>query len=308
MKKSLGLLSILATSLLLSGCGEPSSLSSALPTSSAPTSQPSSQQEQSSAIDFTTRYTDGALSFVKQNDEDISVVDPNHPEDEDAIATVVYQLSSLSGVTEAKFSIATSNPKVLPLSAITHEYTNVSTSNVINGGALTIDLTKVQEGESYLRLDFKGLNGNSASGYLVKKITVKAFGEVATNHVKETLVFDYSKVTETKSLNALKDSTAKITIINQDVPYGSDIFTYRYMTIAAIYDETSKKQTVEFETLVGAKVFFNIARPRDDDPDRPSFYEITKETKTSSFEQTKSFVVFQQEGLTVTISVGNAKA
>ena len=306
MKKSLGLLSILATSLLLSGCGEPSSLSSVFSTPTRDSS--SSEQKHSSAIDFATRYADGTLSFAKQNDEEISVVDPTHPDDMDAFATVVYKLSSLNGVTEAKVSIATSNPNVLPLSAITHEYTSVTSLNVINGGTLTIDLTKVQEGESYLRLDFKGLNGNSASGYLVKKITVKPFGKVVTNHVKETLIFDYSKVTETKSLNALKDSTAKITIINEDVPYGADILSYRYMTIATIYDETSKKQTIEFETLLGATVFFSVASPRDDDPDRPSFYEITKETKTSDFEQTKSSVVFQKEGLEVTISVGNIEA
>lgn len=122
----------------------------------------------------------------------------------------------------------------------------------------------------------------------------------------EALVFDYSGVTDADSLAALTGETAKVAVYNDEIPYGSDILPYRYMTIAAIYDSKTKKQTINIETILGTTVYFSVAMPKKNDPEHYTYYSIKSEKKTSDYTQTKYSVVFNKADLSVTIPVGNA--
>lgn len=310
MKNAKILLSILSLGFVLTGCGEPSSSkedkSSEITTTSESSTTVTEVSSSDEPINWASQYTSGKLSFAKQRDEEISVVDPEHPDDDDAIASIGFVLDSNTGCTEAEVTLSVSNSTVLPLTAVTYELTMVNSSNVINGGTIHIDLKAVQIGESYLKIHFKGSNGSSPVGDLVKKITVKAFGTVTTEHVSEALVFDYSGVTDADSLAALIGETAKVSVSNYEIPYGSDILPYRYMSLTAIYDSTTKKQTVTFETILGTTVYFSVAMPKKDDPEHYTYYSIKSEKKTSDYTRTKYSVVFNKADLSVTIPVGNA--
>ena len=306
MKNFKILLTILSMGFVLASCGERSSSSvdSKVSTLGSETTTEVSSSEE--PIHWVSQYSSGYLSFKKASDEEISVVDPEHPDDYDAVAKVDYLLNGNAGCTEAEVSFAVSDPAILPLSAITQEFNMVQTSNVIGGGAVSIDLKAVTAGEYYLKIHFDGKNGTSPSGDLIKIITVKAFGTVTTEHVSEALVFDYSGVTDADSLAALTGETAKVAVYNDEIPYGSDILPYRYMTIAAIYDSKTKKQTINIETILGTTVYFSVAMPKKNDPEHYTYYSIKSEKKTSDYTQTKYSVVFNKADLSVTIPVGNA--
>ena len=94
-------------------------------------------------------------------------------------------ISSSNYITSIKDTIESSNEDVIPNDAITFVPTHASSSNVIIGGKLRIDLKKVNPGTTYLYLNFKP--NNSKLGTLIKKVTVVKYGDIKLDTMDVTL-------------------------------------------------------------------------------------------------------------------------
>ena len=102
------------------------------------------------------------------------------------------------GMTSVRTTFSSSNQFVIPNSAISFDpvtdsdLNGSSGSNQILKGIIEIDPTQINEGTSYLTMEFAS-NNNSSSidrGTLIVKITVVPYGELTLETVKETLVID----------------------------------------------------------------------------------------------------------------------
>lgn len=98
-----------------------------------------------------------------------------------------------------------SNQKVIPDNAISFRARYQSTSNIIIGGYVQIDTSKISNGTTWLTMKFKNGNVSGASnrGELVVKITVAE--EVVLETWQQTLVFDVSDVHKEGTYKVLLD-------------------------------------------------------------------------------------------------------
>lgn len=130
-----------------------------------------------------------------------------------------FGISSSNYVTSIKETIHSSNQDVIPDDAITFKTITSSSSNIIVGGKLVIDLKKVNEGEAYLYIELKP--NNSSLGKLIKKINVVKYGEV------EVETFDVKfKITNESDYN---NEDLFLNISDLNYVYGSnqkELYTY----------------------------------------------------------------------------------
>lgn len=99
-----------------------------------------------------------------------------------------------SYMTNCITEFTSSNQKVIPDNAISFRARYQSQSNIIIGGYVQIDTSKISNGTTWLTMKFKNGNvsGASNSGELVVKITVAE--DVVLETWQQTLVFDVSDV------------------------------------------------------------------------------------------------------------------
>lgn len=96
-------------------------------------------------------------------------------------------ISSANWITTINETIYSSDENVIPTDAIEFVPTKASDSTAIVGGKLSIDLTNVNEGETYIYVELDP--NNSSLGTLIKKFTVVA-GEIEVPTMEVTFTYD----------------------------------------------------------------------------------------------------------------------
>lgn len=258
--------------LTLVSCGEDSASSSSSSASSfssdVDVSTTSSETESLTEVleNGNVKFADNTADEIAKARKEDSIFDP--------IATLSYELVNSNSCTSANVKVTSSNKAIIPEEAIKLEETTFSQSNVLTGGTLSVDLTKVQLGESYLTIEFIGHNGNSPKGTIRKKITVVKFGSITTTHFQQNVTFDFSKVANNASLL----TGATITYSSLDVPYGCDI--YEQALYSKVDVSSSKKQTVSFQAIPGIPYYLSVSYR--DSSDKAHFFYLTKNQKIGS--------------------------
>ena len=92
--------------------------------------------------------------------------------------------------TDADVTVTSTNQAVIPSNAITQSNTTVSMSSQINGGIITIDLTKVSVGKTFIILDFDNNTSTSSDGTIIKEVEIVPEGELEENIAKVSITFN----------------------------------------------------------------------------------------------------------------------
>lgn len=275
MKKTTALF-LAFLSLSLVSCGEEKTpIQTSVSASSSPTESQDNRvsTSESTSANLTEVLENGNLAFAENTYSEVAKAKDGDSSFE-AFATISYELLGSDSCTEANVKVTSSNPAIIPDDAITQENTTEKASNVLTGGTLTIDLTKVQLGETFITIDFKGHNGNSPKGSITKKITIVNYGEVITTHYQQNVTFDFSKVTENASL--LTEAT--INCSSLDVPYGCDLS--EQVTSSAVKISSDKTQTVSFYAIPRISYYLSVSYR--DSSDKAHFFYLSQRTTLGS--------------------------
>ena len=92
--------------------------------------------------------------------------------------------------TDADVTVTSTNQAVIPSNAITQSNTTVSMSSQINGGIITIDLTKVSVGKTFIILDFDNNTSTSSDGTIIKEVEIVPEGELEENIAEVSITFN----------------------------------------------------------------------------------------------------------------------
>lgn len=141
-------------------------------------------------------------------------------------------------ITSIEATIESSNQTVIPSDAIEFVPTKASTSNAIVGGKLSIDLSKVNPGKTYIYVYLKSGNTSTVFGTLIKEFTVSDNSEVEVEMMDVT--FTYENMTD------YDDQNIFLNITDTNYVQGSD-----YEEIQTIYLSDFIDGTYTFSYAVG---------------------------------------------------------
>lgn len=103
-------------------------------------------------------------------------------------------ISSGDWITSIQTTIESSNQTVIPSDAIEFIPTKASTSSAIIGGKLSVDLSKVSPGKTYIYVYLKSGNTSTVIGTLIKEFTVSENSQIEIEMMNVT--FTYENMTD----------------------------------------------------------------------------------------------------------------
>lgn len=145
-------------------------------------------------------------------------------------------ISSGNWITSIETTIESSDQTVIPSDAIEFIPTKASTSNAIVGGKLSIDLSKVNPGKTYIYVYLKSGNTSTVFGTLIKEFTVSDNSEVEVEMMDVVL--------NVKNNSGYDSEYIFINLTDQNYIPGSDY---------------SERQTVYVKDAVDSKITFSYA-------------------------------------------------
>lgn len=198
----------------------------------------------SSTKSWSEKTSDGSVS-VTASPLSASLYDPDHTSGASESIPVTFSWSNTTQLSTQ--SLDSSDPTILPVAAMSFVATTASQSNLIVGGNIVIDLTKVlKAGSVYIEGSFASGNVSSYRGTITKKITFYPFGQLPSTLYTETLSLDYSKASYTAPLKVtfqVDDSDYAYGQKNANRP-ASD--AYRSFFQVDLTSETAKTKTIPF--------------------------------------------------------------
>ena len=181
-------------------------------------------------------YENGNISFSNKNSSTISKVNdevsvPIHQE-----LIIEFNDKASKYITTIVSEILIENENIIPSDAITYNNIYNTSSNIIKGGKLIINLNKVKVGETLIYLNLKPNNGSL--GTIIKKIKVVEYGEIELETMKVNFTF-----TNNSSYNIDK---LFINIIDLNFVYGSNTIEFK-----SFYLKDLKNQSYTFDYIIG---------------------------------------------------------
>ncbi len=146
------------------------------------------------------------------------------------------EISSANWITSIQATIESSDQTVIPSDAIEFIPKKASTSNAIEGGKLSIDLSKVNPGKTYIYVYLKSGNTSTVFGTLIKEFTVSDNSEVEVEMMDVVL--------NVKNNSGYDSEYIFINLTDQNYIPGSDY---------------SDRQTVYVKDAVDSKITFSYA-------------------------------------------------
>ena len=214
----------------------------------------------------------------------------------DTYARQVFYFEFENTIINAEATVSSTNQSVIPDSAITCSV--LGDGSYKTGGSITIDLTQVELGVTYLGLNIKASTVGRTDVTLVKKIEVVDFGEVELETWQASVTFDMSDVIGTAD-------TLYVQVSDYDHVYGTprDMVTY-VKTVT-----TEESVTVEFDYYVGHRyslTAFYYLDPNDSTSfvtfDIPEAYG--EGSSVSGFAKyVNNFLTFESDGGSITVDV-----
>ena len=166
----------------------------------------------------------------------------------EGVAEIKYDVSD-TFCTSADVSVISTNQAAIPNSALSQNDTKSNTSNSIIGGVVTIDLTKVSVGKTFIVLDFQNGNSTSSKGTIIKEVEIVSEGtEIDENIV--TLNIELSLI----SIDNIP-SDMYIRFVDSDYVSGSSIDQERVISIT----RDPQNETLDF--VVGHKYYIYCSAP-----------------------------------------------
>lgn len=107
----------------------------------------------------------------------------------EGVAEIKYDVSD-TFCTSADVSVISTNQAAIPNSALSQNDTKSNTSNSIIGGVVTIDLTKVSVGKTFIILDFDNNTSTSSDGTIIKEVEIVPEGELEENIAEVSITFN----------------------------------------------------------------------------------------------------------------------
>ena len=130
----------------------------------------------------------------------------------DAVAELTFNVSA-SWTTSCTVELTSTDENVIPASALTYKELKESDSNAITGITISIDLSQIKPGKTYLIAYFKSGNSSSQKGEITKRIEVT--GTLNETILNATLKVDLSKFDDT--------SDKYIQFVDQNYQNGSKV-------------------------------------------------------------------------------------
>lgn len=166
----------------------------------------------------------------------------------EGVAEIKYDVSDTL-CTLADVSVISTNQAAIPNSALSQDDTKSNTSNSIIGGVVTIDLTKVSVGKTFIVLDFQNGNSMSSKGTIIKEVEIVSEGtEIDENIV--TLNVELSLI----SIDDIP-SDMYIRFVDSDYVSGLSIDQEREISIT----RDPQNETLDF--VVGHKYYIYCSAP-----------------------------------------------
>lgn len=142
----------------------------------------------------------------------------------EGVAEIKYDVSDTL-CTSADVSVISTNQAAIPNSALSQDDTKSNTSNSIIGGVVTIDLTKVSVGKTFIVLDFQNGNSTSSKGTIIKEVEIVSEGtEIDENIVTLNVELSLSSIDDIPS-------DMYIRFVDSDYVSGSSIDQEREISI-----------------------------------------------------------------------------
>lgn len=155
----------------------------------------------------------GNVSFSKTTPSTISLAEDktvSYFVEQDLV--VQFSEAASPYITNVTSEILVENENVIPSSALRYEDITATSSNIIKGGKLVVDLKQINIGETLIYLNLKPNNGSL--GTIIKKIKVVEYGQVELETMEVTFRL------ENKS--NYPDEELFINFIDQEFIYGSE--------------------------------------------------------------------------------------
>lgn len=166
----------------------------------------------------------------------------------EGVAEIKYDVSDTL-CTSADVSVISTNQAAIPNSALSQDDTKSNTSNSIIGGVVTIDLTKVSVGKTFIILDFDNNTSTSSDGTIIKEVEIVSEGtEIDENIVTLNVELSLSSIDDIPS-------DMYIRFVDSDYVSGSSIDQEREISIT----QDPQNETLDF--VVEHKYYIYCSAP-----------------------------------------------
>lgn len=301
MKKN-NIFALILSTILLTGCGSP--------TSSAPVSTGSTNRTASSSPSapeiWTEKLADGGLKFV--GPDQVSLPDAAHEYGRYTFAMPLacdWQNTTSIDIIELRSSDASIIPNDNQTISLSNEI-NTSTGLVEN---VAIDIKRaniLKAGTVFIKAHLKSANVSSEAT-IVKKLKVVPFGEVTRTTYHETLKLDWSALTLTdiKSVNfQISDGDFEYGLKNPNITDTSK--EYQDFWQYELKDETTPKKDITFSYFEGHRygLIFQVSQTTGTQVNYEIANVVGEGSATTGFNQYKNYYLsFVKDNSTLALTV-----
>ena len=117
-------------------------------------------------------------------------------QDGDNYASQTINFDFSENINNPQYSLVSTNENIIPNEAMAVNFTDANMGSMKKGGSITIDLTQVNLGTTYLIFNVKTSSMGYTNGTITKKIEVVEYGQVVVTTWTNTINFDLSRIYE----------------------------------------------------------------------------------------------------------------
>ena len=114
--------------------------------------------------------------------------------DGDNYATQTINFEFSENINNPKYTLVSTDERIIPSAAMAVSFTDANMGSMKSGGSITIDLTQVNLGTTYLIFNVQTSSMGNTDGTITKKIEVVEYGQVTVSTWTNTVNFDLSRI------------------------------------------------------------------------------------------------------------------
>lgn len=155
-------------------------------------------------------------------------------------ATQEIKFEFSENINNPQYELTSTDENVIPNDAMSVSFNAVDKGSMKDGGTITINLTKVNLGTTYLIFHVKAGSMGYADGTITKKIEVKEYGQIEVATWTNTINFDLSRIYDT-----YHDQGTGITITVRD---SNQIYGANYEKVKEV-KASSEEESVQIQYI-----------------------------------------------------------
>lgn len=199
-----------------------------------------------------------------------------------------------------KFTTSSSS---FPSSALSvGEFQNQGTSNILTGGTILIDLTKVELGTYMFSLELTSGTSFRDKGKITLSVTFVEFGSITYETIDEVVKIDYSRIPQASRTNLYAQ------FMVDDLPYGCLTYDEEGHNFKG-YDVSATEDSFTFNLKVrkGDRLSFTFSQKLDDGHFSHPFVFDNSDSKNSSYvmeiKTDTAFITFLEADQSINLKV-----